>query len=216
MAAPEAPDVAVEPAPAPAQEASVSDTPPASSDSTVAAPALETEPRQGAVDEAASEIPVAAAPAAVETPVATPEPEVVPEPAAPVETPEASQPVLEQTVVIPSPPEIPDSMTGSGDRTPRVYGESGSGARIVLRAVQDSWVQVRDSRDALLLTRVLRAGDAYFVPDQAGLTLLTGNAGGIEIEVDGVKAPPLGPVGSVRRQIALDPERLLQGTAVPR
>ena len=46
--------------------------------------------------------------------------------------------------------------------------------------------------------------------------LLTGNAGGIVIEVDGVALAPLGPVGVVRRQIALDPARLLDGTALPR
>jgi cytoskeleton protein RodZ len=104
----------------------------------------------------------------------------------------------------------------STDRSPRVYGESTESTRIVLRALQDSWVQIRDRQDALLLTRVLRAGDTYFVPARDGLTLLTGNAGGIEIRVDGVPVPPIGPVGTVRRQIALDPARLLSGTAAPR
>ncbi len=122
----------------------------------------------------------------------------------------------EDTVVIPAPPSIPQAMAMPGSRSPRVYGESNENARIVLRAVQDSWVQVRDRQDALLLTRVLRVGDTYHVPDRQGLTLLTGNAGGLEIEVDGVKIPPLGPVGSVRRQIVLDPARLLDGTAAPR
>jgi cytoskeletal protein RodZ len=122
--------------------------------------------------------------------------------------------LVEETVVIPAPPPAPQSMI-STDRSPRVYGESTEGARIVLRALQDSWVQVRDRHDALLLTRVLRAGDTYFVPAQEGLTLLTGNAGGLEIQVDGVPVPPIGPLGTVRRQIALDPTRLLSGTAAP-
>ncbi len=124
-------------------------------------------------------------------------------------------PPVEQTDVIPAPPAAPQSMI-STDRSPRVYGESTEGTRIVLRALQDSWVQVRDHQDALLLTRVLRAGGTYFVPAREGLTLITGNAGGLEIRVDGVPVPPIGPVGMVRRQIALDPTRLLSGTAVPR
>jgi hypothetical protein len=45
------------------------------------------------------------------------------------------------------------------------------------------------------------------------LILLTGNAGGIELEVDGVRLPPAGPPGAVRRSIALDPALLLSGTA---
>jgi cytoskeletal protein RodZ len=123
------------------------------------------------------------------------------------------EPMLDETVVIPAPPTATRDLVLSTERLPRVYGESNLGTRIVLRAVQDSWVQVRDRQDALLLTRVLRSGDTYYVPSQDGLTLLTGNAGGIVIEVDGVALAPLGPVGAVRRQIALDPVRLLDGTA---
>ena len=85
--------------------------------------------------------------------------------------------------------------------------------RIVIRATQESWVQVRNRRDVPLLTRVLRAGDTYYVPNRDGLTLVTGNAGGLEIEVDSVRLPPLGSVGAIRREITLDPTRLLAGTA---
>ena len=126
------------------------------------------------------------------------------------------EPMLDETVVIPAPPTATRDLVLATERLPRVYGESNLGTRIVLRALQDSWVQVRDRQDALLLTRVLRVGDTYYVPNQDGLTLLTGNAGGIAIEVDGVVVAPLGPVGAVRRQIALDPVRLLDGTAQPR
>lgn len=125
----------------------------------------------------------------------------------------APLPLIQETTVIPSAPAVPLSSLVPSERTPRVYGENNQDARIVVRATQDSWVQVRDKDETLLLTRVLRIGDTYLVPNLEGLTLLTGNAGGIEIEVDGVKAPPLGPVGSVRREIVLDPARLVGGTA---
>ena len=126
------------------------------------------------------------------------------------------EPLLDETVVIPAPPAAPHTMSLSTDRSPRIYGESNEDTRVVLRALQDSWVQVRDQRGALLLTRVLRAGDIYYVPQRSGLTLLTGNAGGLEIAVDGVTVSPLGPIGAVRRQIALDPTLLLAGTAQAR
>ncbi len=147
--------------------------------------------------------------------VAAPAKVVTAEPAPAHRTAAITAPLVEQTVVIPAPPAAPQLMT-STDRSPRVYGESTEGTRIVLRALQDSWVQIRDRQDALLLTRVLRAGDTYIVPAQDGLTLLTGNAGGLEIRVDGVPIPPIGPVGTVRRQIALDPARLLSGAAASR
>jgi cytoskeleton protein RodZ len=99
-------------------------------------------------------------------------------------------------------------------RQPRVYGVENETARIILRARLDSWVRVYAADESLILTRVLQPGDSYRVPDIAGLTLETGNAGGLKIEVDGATLPPLGPVGAVRRGIALDAERLLGGTAL--
>ena len=133
-------------------------------------------------------------------------------------TPEATTlaSLVDQTVVIPAPPSTPETVVIPDDRSPRAYGGSNDKSRIVIRAVQDSWVQVRDSQEAILLTRVLRAGDSYRVPDVTGLTLLTGNAGGIELEVDGVRLPPAGPPGSVRRSISLDPAQLLSGASANR
>lgn len=104
----------------------------------------------------------------------------------------------------------------AGGREPQVYGADNDDARIVLRARQDSWVQVRDSDDGLLITRVLRSGDVYRVPNRPGLTLLTGNAGGIEIEVDGARLSPIGPIGAVRRDVVLDPDQLKRGTTPER
>jgi cytoskeleton protein RodZ len=86
--------------------------------------------------------------------------------------------------------------------------------RIEVLAKADSWIQIRDGGlNELLLTRLLREGETFAVPDRSGLTLLTGNAGALEIRVDGVAVPSLGPEGAVRRSIALDVERLKQGTA---
>ena len=80
--------------------------------------------------------------------------------------------------------------------------------RLVIQATQDSWVQIRNKKDEAILTQVLREGDSYEVPEEKGLVLLTGNAGGITLVVDGKPLAPLGPVGSVRRNIALDPDAL--------
>jgi cytoskeleton protein RodZ len=76
--------------------------------------------------------------------------------------------------------------------------------QITIRATYDSWVQVRDRRNEPMFERVLRVGDVYSVPSVAGLLLDTGNAGALEIEVDGRRLPPLGAFGEVRRDIALD------------
>jgi cytoskeleton protein RodZ len=90
---------------------------------------------------------------------------------------------------------------------------SDAAGRIVLKARADSWVEVRDPEsNATLVARLLKTGDVYRIPDKRGLKLLTGNAGGLVVMVDGQLAPPLGKDGAVRRGVALDPESLRKGT----
>jgi cytoskeleton protein RodZ len=52
------------------------------------------------------------------------------------------------------------------------------------------------------------------VPDRPGLSMRTGNAGGLEITVDGAPAPSIGRIGMVRRNVALDAHALRTGSAV--
>jgi cytoskeleton protein RodZ len=85
---------------------------------------------------------------------------------------------------------------------------------VVIRATADSWIQIRDARQSVLLTRVLKAGESCRAPARPGLSMRTGNAGGLEITVDGVPAPPIGARGMVRRNVALDGRALLTGNAV--
>jgi len=159
--------------------------------------------------------PPQAEPAASETAAAEPEPEPAaqPEPAAPAEPVAATQPPepAAQVAAIPSAPDAnPESPAAAS--TP----SAGDGAsEIVVRAKSDSWIQIRDGiARRLLVTRLLRAGDSYRVPDKPGLTLLTGNAGALEILVGGEAVAPIGGVGAVRRNVALDAESLRAGTAV--
>jgi len=107
--------------------------------------------------------------------------------------------------------------TASVPKTPaaKVPGPHAKTSRITVRAKSNSWIQVRDSvADRLLFTRLLRKGDEYEVPNRDGLRLMTGNAGALELLVDGVTVPAIGIVGEVRRDIELDPEKLKSGVAV--
>jgi len=86
--------------------------------------------------------------------------------------------------------------------------------KIVLKAVDYSWIQVTDSEGQVKHTQVLNEGDEYQIPPVQGLILRTGNAGGLEVYVNGEKAPALGDSGQVRRKILIDPTKLLAGIAV--
>lgn len=148
---------------------------------------------------------------------AAPAPVVTAPPAAVDSQAPASAPA--PTAVIPAVPTLsgpaPGSAAPAADSGPRIYGEGNEDARIVLRARGDSWVQIRAADDSLVMTRTLRSGDSYRVPNLAGLKLMTGNAGALDILVDNQATPSLGPYGSVRRNVVLDAERLKAGTAAP-
>ena len=83
--------------------------------------------------------------------------------------------------------------------------------RVVLRAKIDTWVEVAAAEGVPVLSRLMREGDTFVVPSRPGLMMTTGNAGGIDILIDGKAIPQLGPVGEVRTNIVLDAKSLLGG-----
>ena len=92
---------------------------------------------------------------------------------------------------------------------PRVYGRTNTDSRVEIRAVEETWIQVEAPGNEILLTRVLLPGDIYRVPNRDDVTLDTGNAGGLEVRVDGTLIGPLGAPGIVIRNVTLAPDALL-------
>ncbi|MBX6322809.1 MAG: DUF4115 domain-containing protein, partial [Rhodospirillaceae bacterium] len=97
----------------------------------------------------------------------------------------------------------------------QVYGTANQDSRVTLLARLESWVRVTDRNQRTVWTRVLREGESYLVPNEPGLMLTTGNAGGLQIFVDGKPVPPIGGVGAVTRNVPLDPETLLASAGGP-
>jgi cytoskeleton protein RodZ len=177
---------AVQPAPPPAPEPVAAVPPPPIPAATPAPPPPAAEP------------PVAAAvpvPAPVQAPAPAAETPVVAAAPAPAAAPPVAAAV---PVSVPAPPPAP---------TPA--------EQIVLHAKSDSWVEVRNRLGVSLMGRIMRAGESWTVPDQAGLVLSTGNAGGLELLVDGKPSPSLGAMGVVRRDIPLDPALVREGHYAP-
>ena len=103
----------------------------------------------------------------------------------------------------------------SAKREEKTYGDGSQDSRVIIRAISTTWVEIRDQRKGeVLLTRLLYPGDRYLMANREGLIMLTGNAGGLEISVDGDIVPSIGPSGAVRRNILLDPDALVEGRAV--
>ena len=102
-----------------------------------------------------------------------------------------------------APPPAPPVRTSEAE-TGAVPAGDGQAARIVVRAIANSYVQVLDENGNALYSEMMQAGDAYEAPPGANLLLDTGNAGGLRVVVDGREAPLLGSVGEVLRGISLD------------
>ena len=169
-----------------------------------------------------------AAPAAAEAPSAPPPPAVVLTPSA--DTPGAVTVEQGQSAATPDAPasETPATETPASDdaaaagpavaatqeaAAPTQPAPVPPAAKVVIRANRDSWIEIRDKNDAVVLQRVLRQGETFNVPDESGLVMTTGNAGGIVIELEGKPLQSLGSLGVVKRGIKLDPAALLDGSA---
>jgi cytoskeleton protein RodZ len=106
----------------------------------------------------------------------------------------------------------PPQATAAG--APANSGAAASAGRVAIRALADCWIQVRAADQTIVFSRVLKSGEVYSVPARSGLSLRTGNAGALQIDVDGKTAPSIGSIGTLRRDVSLDPAELAAGTAV--
>lgn len=88
-------------------------------------------------------------------------------------------------------------------------------AKIILQANKKTgeagtWVEVKDARGRTELSRVLMPGDVYYVPAKGTYKATFGNAGGIDIWVDGKLAPQVGQEYKKVSGVELTPERLMK------
>ena len=90
----------------------------------------------------------------------------------------------------------------------QIYEEANRDARVVLRALDDSWIRVSSVGGDYQRDRTLERGDLFLVPNRPDLELWTGNAGGLEVIVDGDVLAPLGSSGAVVRAVPLEPSSL--------
>ena len=88
-------------------------------------------------------------------------------------------------------------------------------ANIILQANKKTgeagtWVEIKDARGRTELSRVLMPGDVYYVPVKGTYKATFGNAGGIDIWVDGKLAPQVGQEYKKISGVELTPERLMK------
>lgn len=124
---------------------------------------------------------------------------------------ENALPEVVATMLVTNAPAARQTKAVMAPENPEVAISNANRNKVIVRVTADSWVEVRSGDEDPMLSKVLHAGEIYEVPPLPGLKLATGNAGGIQIVVNGRALPLLGPMGAVRRDVALDAESLLAG-----
>lgn len=153
---------------------------------------------------------------AVKTVVEAPVPPVPPKKP---QVPAAAEEQADGNAVV-STPEVAES-TIPAQRAPveeaveniHIYGQRNVNPRLVLVANEASWIEVRRGEN-ILISRVLNKGDRYQVSrNSENLFLKTGNAGGLDVFLDGELMPPVGPKGALRANVPLNPDNFIQEEA---
>ena len=86
--------------------------------------------------------------------------------------------------------------------------ENRANAKIILQATQETWVKIEDARGNTVFSRVLVPGDIYYVPDGDKYKGTFGNAGGIDVWVNGVLAPKLGAPNTRKTGVLMTADNL--------
>lgn len=89
--------------------------------------------------------------------------------------------------------------------------ENAESASIIVQAIGESWIKIEDGRGNTVFSRVLVPGDVYYLPQGDKYKATFGNAGGVDIWVDGKLAPKLGAANTRKGNIAMTAENLMSG-----
>lgn len=143
-------------------------------------------------------------------PMATPPKIVAPVTPAPAPEPAPAPPATPPTAAAAATTTLPGAVPATGAApAPAVLAPAASpaapGAGMVISATQDAWIEVHDPAGNILFSKVLHPGESWPVPQENGLTLTAGNAGGTVIITNGVAGAPLGAPGAVLHNYQLTP-----------
>lgn len=111
-----------------------------------------------------------------------------------------------------SPSPVATADDGKPAETPVTVAPS---SRVVLKAKEDCWIEIRDANGKVVQNRLLKKGESYSAPSRPGLRMTVGNAGALSLVVDGKVTGSLGRLGMVRRDVPLDADRIKDGVEPP-
>ena len=91
--------------------------------------------------------------------------------------------------------------------------ENSKKSQVILQALRDSWIKIEDARGRTEFSRVLVKGDIYYVPADGKFRATFGDAGAIDIWVNGKLAAKAGPDHERKSDISLAVDKLVPAAA---
>lgn len=83
-------------------------------------------------------------------------------------------------------------------------------AKVIIQAIEDSYVGIENAKGVAIFGKTLVAGDVFYVPNTTGLKAKFGNAGAVDIWVNGELAPKVGANKTSKKDVSLNPESLMK------
>lgn len=93
-------------------------------------------------------------------------------------------------------------------KAPPVTSAAKTDKGIILNVKEQGWVEIQTSGGEKLVSKMLQAGDRYFLPERSDLFISLGNAGGVDLTVNGQDFAALGKSGDVITNLRLDQSSL--------
>jgi len=94
-----------------------------------------------------------------------------------------------------------------------IYEAENTDARVIVRALGNVLVQITSQARDYVWTQTMKPREMLMVPNRNDLELWTGDAGSVELLLDGVILPPLGPPNTPLSGMSLTASSLLSLTA---
>ena len=83
-------------------------------------------------------------------------------------------------------------------------------AKVIIQAIEDGYVGIENPKGVTIFGRTMLAGDVFYVPNTSGLKAKFGNAGAVDIWVDGELAPKVGANKTSKKDVSLNPDSLMK------
>ena len=104
--------------------------------------------------------------------------------------------VLNEEIILTDKNRIEQNETETNEMSAKA-NERDPSTEMVLKATGNSWVEIEDIDGNIVMTRLMRPGETYVVPNITGLTFNTGNAGALSLSQGDILVPSLGNVGEI-------------------